>query len=248
MERNRTHNQSSSSSSPMFTLKMKVTPFLLNILFLLILLLMAPETECNSHSPSLAKEFVSNNGLAILPNILTLQEAQEIKTSIASLSKTMRKETGSIAIGRVGCHVPQESKIIEYLLSSKVVSRIARITGKGQSLRAAEFPLEVRQYTIGSSMPLHKDEVLYKTPQIEFIYTVENSSDSVLQYIDRSGKMMTEWTQPNTLVVIQADAVLHAVTPTTRGSRTIIKGLLTTTDGKTEAYERAMRTYKSGRR
>jgi hypothetical protein len=194
-----------------------------------------------TNSASLQAEFKRNNGLVYISNALGRDDALLVKNAVSKLKNTVKKETGSIATGRFGCHIPQSNVCADILLSSAFCSRIKRVTEK--EFWPADFPLELRVYPIGAFMPMHRDECLYKEPQIEFIYTVENSSDSKLQYVDIDGKLHVEWTQPNSLVLVRADASEHGVTPITRGSRTIVKGLFTMSDEKSEAYARAMATY-----
>jgi hypothetical protein len=42
----------------------------------------------------------------------------------------------------------------------------------------ADVPVEYRVYPEGSAMDWHQDVALYKTPQYELVFTLENTSDS----------------------------------------------------------------------
>ena len=74
-----------------------------------------------------------------------------------------------------------------------------------QSLMSMEF----REYGEGSSMLWHSDQVLLDPPQLEFVYTLENTSDSVTSWSQSHLHVLRDeiqqvWTEPNSGLLLQA--------------------------------------------
>ena len=55
--------------------------------------------------------------------------------------------------------------------------------------------------------------------------TVNNNSDSITEWIDSSRK--SQWTKPNSLLLVKAQGDYHSVTPINQGSREILKLIYT---------------------
>eukprot|EP00600_Ochromonadales_sp_CCMP1393_P012547 CAMPEP_0175009140 /NCGR_PEP_ID=MMETSP0005-20121125/7353_1 /TAXON_ID=420556 /ORGANISM="Ochromonas sp., Strain CCMP1393" /LENGTH=337 /DNA_ID=CAMNT_0016264763 /DNA_START=247 /DNA_END=1260 /DNA_ORIENTATION=+ len=166
----------------------------------------------------------------------------------------MKMEVGSLAVGRMGCHVSTETISHKCLFSKQLCQRISRIALPRRSFRrteetrgadddndgaqlhsvfscdaqlelqnrhgrvlepALDIPLELRLYPVGSSMPFHCDDCLYAIPQLEFIYTVENDSDSKTVWVDAEGITRAEFTEPNSLLIVRAGAPDGAALTTT---------------------------------
>eukprot|EP00775_Hariotina_reticulata_P008250 gene8250-8439_t len=100
----------------------------------------------------------------------------------------------------------------------------------------SDFPVELRQYPKGSDMPWHRDEQLYASPQWELIFTVDNTSDSWTQWRDEAGQEHSIWTEPNSLLAVEAEGWDHQVLPVKRGLRTILKMAYTCTNAKLPAF------------
>jgi len=61
-------------------------------------------------------------------------------------------------------------------------------------------------------------------PQIEIVYTIENTSDSTTVWReDKTLKEHSIFTAPNSILITQGESVYHKVTPITKGYRSIIK-------------------------
>ena len=71
-------------------------------------------------------------------------------------------------------------------------------------------------------MKWHRDTMLIGR-QYECVYTLTNTSDSVTKWRDFIGNEHPVRPEPNSLIVVQAGGVEHAVTPVTIGERTIVK-------------------------
>lgn len=75
--------------------------------------------------------------------------------------------------------------------------------------------LEFREYSEGSSMLWHADQVLVDPPQLEFVYTLENSSDSLTRWAPSHLHVLRDeikevWTAPNSGLLLQATVVNFA--------------------------------------
>ena len=93
---------------------------------------------------------------------------------------------------------------------------------------APDIPMELRIYeTHGAGMGWHIDDVLYKPrPQIEIIYTVDNTSDCCTMWrccTNGRNDVTSIQTTPNSALLLQAGGVEHKVSPLTYGKRTILK-------------------------
>ncbi len=86
------------------------------------------------------------------------------------------------------------------------------------------YPIEYRKYFNGSQgMPWHKDLSMFEPDCFEIVLTLSNNSDSKFEWIDVNNKKNSISPQPNTIVVVRPNSVLHRVTPVNQGERTILK-------------------------
>ena len=127
-------------------------------------------------------------------------------------------------------------------MNQRVAERISGLVG--QSVFPADVPVEYRVYPGGSSMEWHQDVALYTEPQYELVFTLENSSDSQTQWQDDAGRRRGGWTEPNSVLMVRAEHVVHRVTPVTRGERSIVKFVYTTTLDKTDEFYDNLTTYE----
>jgi hypothetical protein len=72
-------------------------------------------------------------------------------------------------------------------------------------------------------MDWHVDDVLYDPPQVEVVWTLENTSDCTTIWISTGGKETMVETDPNSVLLLQAGGVSHRVTSLKRGRRVIVK-------------------------
>lgn len=80
----------------------------------------------------------------------------------------------------------------------------------------------------GSGMDWHTDDVLYAPPQIEAVLTIDNDSDCVTMWEEKSAdgsstRMEGVETEPNSILLVRAGGVRHKVTPLKKGQRVILK-------------------------
>ena len=72
-------------------------------------------------------------------------------------------------------------------------------------------------------MDWHADDVLYDPPQVEVVWTLENTSDCTTHWINTGGEETIVETDPNSVLLLRAGVVPHRVTPLKRGRRVIVK-------------------------
>ena len=189
-----------------------------------------------------AQEFQANNGLMYIRNFLPAAEFKAVREHTKRLASTLQPERNAFAIRRSGAVVPRADPLSVQLLAPRVAQRIADYTGVSElKPLPEEYPLELRRYTVGSCMAWHQDDRLFTEPQLEVVYTVDNTSDSTTQWVDADGVVNEVWTEPNSALLVRADSVWHQVTRVQWGQRTILKLVLTSTneaipDAKVELF------------
>jgi len=88
-------------------------------------------------------------------------------------------------------------------------------------------------------MEWHRDEAMYAAPQLELVYTLENTSDSTTEWMDASGRVRSAWAAPNSLIVVRAEAALHRVRAVRNGgSREIVKAVYAAADDGVNANKK----------
>ena len=108
------------------------------------------------------------------------------------------------------------------------VGRLEKTIGlpEGQALElSTAIKPEYRIYPVGGEMKWHRETVLSRPAQYEVVITLNNSSDSQLlwRYRNRPGDINRADTSANSVSVVRAGGIEHAVSPVTRGERVIIK-------------------------
>jgi hypothetical protein len=87
--------------------------------------------------------------------------------------------------------------------------------------------IEFRIYEKGGKMDWHRDyidNIVRNCPQIEIVFTLENTSDSKTLWIDDDTNKKHEIiTQNNSIIITQGNSAYHMVTPVTTGFRSIVK-------------------------
>ena len=147
-----------------------------------------------------------------------------IREDTRALRGNMKPEKGSMAVGRLGRVLDSRSEAHRLLTSDDVATRLNRLVGSPmRPLVASEYPIELRVYRSGSGMEWHVDDALYDEPQCEIVLVLDNDSDSVTEFIDASGQLQSEWTPPNSALLVRASGARHRVQPLRRGERSILK-------------------------
>ena len=118
----------------------------------------------------------------------------------------------------------ENNELYDLIYKNKKLKKIIKnITNKNYKIYP-DFPIEFRVYPPGSSgMRWHKDSSLFYPDCLELVLTLENYSESKFQWIDKNNKINYIKPKSNTLVIVKPSTVLHNVTPTGNGYRTILK-------------------------
>ena len=164
-----------------------------------------------------------NDYIIYIPNFLDKKEYHKLLNSL-------KKDNRPYDINKNGLFkktiLNQEINNIFY--SPKCIQTINEITNN--RVIRSKIPIEYRMYQLHNGMNWHKDILLYKKPQYECVYTLKNTSDSQTEYIDHNGKKHSQWTEPNSIMIVRADGYYHHVKPVTKGEREILKLVYTQTN------------------
>ena len=165
----------------------------------------------------------SRDGVAFIAEFLPAADFTKVRDDCRSLRGGMKLEKDSIAIGRMGRYVDSRSAAHKLLTSSPVVERVSRLVGG--EVEPSEYPIELRSYRAGSGMDWHQDDQLYEDAQCELVLCLDNDSDSRTEWIDAKGDQHSEWTPPNSALLVRAGdtGAAHRVIPLKTGERTILK-------------------------
>ena len=110
-----------------------------------------------------------------------------------------------MAVGRYGRMLDNRSDAHICLASDATTKRINRIAGfPSPPLITSEYPMELRVYRVGAGMDWHVDDCLFDRPQCEVVLVLENTSDSFTEFIDADGVLHSEWTPPNSALLVRA--------------------------------------------
>lgn len=189
-----------------------------------------------------AQRFRDGQGFVYLRDFLNPGDREIVLRGVKKWKAKAKREQNSLAENRLGVQLSKNDEIVRVFHRGEVVAKIQR-TLENSLLLPADFPIEVRFYVPGSAMDWHRDDQLYVEPQIEAVYTVSNESDSRTEWIDIKGNQHAESTEPNSLILVQANSALHRVTKLRRGERAIVKVVYTATAEKTENFDRCSRSY-----
>jgi hypothetical protein len=176
-------------------------------------------------------------------NIFSKQELQIIQEDLMQYLGKLEPETSStVAHGRRGKVLPRDSPTVHMFQQGSLVNWINETTGQLHhphhfstwQLRHEEVPVEIRSYEqSGAGMSWHTDDVLYTPhPQLEVVWTLENTSDCQTLY--RTGQkdkssittaIESIQTENNSVLLVPAGGPEHCVTSLQRGKRIIVKGV-----------------------
>jgi len=172
-------------------------------------------------------------GLRYIEDFFPEEVYLQIRNECLKLKKKLKEEKNSIAVGRIGTTLSEDHPISQICNSNMTIQKLKL----PPNVIPSDTPVEYRLYPKGGQMDWHKDTVLYTKPQYEMVYTVNNTSDSkTLWYDSKSGQVNSVSTKPNSMIVVKADDIQHAVSEVTTGERGILKFAYTDTLEKTSDY------------
>ena len=159
-----------------------------------------------------------------VPNFLSSGDRQFV---LDELSRTETSpENHPLAPGRTMTRIQNGTMTHRIFTSPQVTEWFQKVFDRRLVPGHDKVPIEYRTYPKGSQgMEWHRDTPLVGN-QYECVYTVKNTSDSQTLYKDFFGRVHPVWAEPGSLIVVQAGGVRHAVTPVTRGERSIVKFVL----------------------
>jgi hypothetical protein len=174
----------------------------------------------------------ARDGILLLRDFLAPDELAAVLDDCRKLRASLKLERSSIAVGRLGRVLDSRSAAHRCLssdaLAQRVNQRVGAPDGGGAppvALRPSEFPIELRVYRPGAGMEWHRDDLLYDRPQCEMVLCLDNTSDSHTEWVDADGRLHSEWTPPNSALLVRAgeSGARHRVQTLRRGERTILK-------------------------
>jgi len=177
--------------------------------------------------PKLLNQFSANNDLVYIEAFFEEKWFHEILAQ----SRLYRKEvapdvrltnlTSSIKPAELTYIPPSDEILFGGLYESKELKEfIQRIVN-----RPKLSTFNCQRYVVyrpGQGLDWHKDVPTYIDPEYSAILTLENETDSSLQFRDASRQVHTIHTRPNSLLLLKAFRASHKVNPCTYGSRTAI--------------------------
>tara|TARA_B100000073_G_C23642567_1_gene537266 strand:- start:424 stop:1068 length:645 start_codon:yes stop_codon:yes gene_type:complete len=171
--------------------------------------------------------------LIYIPNFLTEKEYEKI-LSLDTNKRNFNHE-------RFRYVKPLRDQIVyDIFYSSKNINFLKQRLNQS-NLMKSDFPIEHRIYPKESEgMMWHSDTLLYQKPQYEAIYTIRNKSSSLTEWKDDTGQLHSQWTEPNSLLIVKAQGYQHHVTPPVTGEREILKLIYTQTTKTNENYDMEM--------
>lgn len=172
----------------------------------------------------------SDEGLVYVPNFLAPGDFQAVRREFAASRGSLASEGPSCAAGRLAVAAPEAGAAERIFRGGEVESRIREFVVDQPAQPAIPFRVEYREYPVGASMLWHSDTAIADPPQLELVYTVENTSDSVTCWAPGHldvlrGCTQQVWTEPNSALIVRAGGPVHMVRPSTTGSRAILKAM-----------------------
>jgi hypothetical protein len=206
-----------------------------------------------SSSSSQSSAFELAGGFLYVRNFFEKEDFEKIARACDDLRKHLKEEKRVCANSRLGVMVPEEDVVHQMCCSEFAAEKLRELVlsdeekldaKKRNALKPSDVPVEYRIYPFGGSMDWHRDVALYTEPQFEIVCTIHNSSDSRTEWKDvDTGRRRGIRSEPNSVLIVQADSVVHRVTPITKGERSIVKFAYSTTNEKTVDYYDNLLTY-----
>eukprot|EP01062_Namystynia_karyoxenos_P005427 TRINITY_DN11900_c0_g1_i1.p1 TRINITY_DN11900_c0_g1~~TRINITY_DN11900_c0_g1_i1.p1 ORF type:complete len:472 (+),score=115.49 TRINITY_DN11900_c0_g1_i1:89-1504(+) len=167
------------------------------------------------------------NSVVLLSEGLPEEEFAQLQRQCRALRSSLVDEPQGYAVGRLGLNLDPTSDIVKTVTDQKghLLRRLREALGEDR-LQYTGFPVELRVYEVSGSMMWHRDQVLHWPRQYEVVYTIDNDSDQMTEFVDRDGVIRRMWTPPNSVLMLQAEGAPHRVAASTRGERMIIKLVL----------------------
>ena len=158
-------------------------------------------------------------------NVLPQEEYDNILKECKLLQPYLVEENTAIA-NRKTIVIDKNSYLNNIFYGVKFLNYLHKILGF-KVKPSNNLPIEFRIYEKGGKMNWHRDyvdKVVKNCPQIEIVFTLENTSDSKTVWIDDNTNIKHDIiTENNSIIITQGNGAYHMVTPVFVGYRSIIK-------------------------
>lgn len=159
------------------------------------------------------------NEIYIIPNALPLEYFNRLRAHLSACGARNTQEPTRMNHGRRRLALcPVKHKNVYAILGSLLNGYVLNMF------------IDYRQYPAGSpGMAWHRDVRVMSNPDYyEAVLTLWNDSDSTFDYVDPTTNQVTSVrTEPNTLVLVRPEGVMHRVSPSRTGTREIVKCVFT---------------------
>jgi len=167
-------------------------------------------------------------GFVYIPNLLGDADFRAVVEEFEASRRYLVDEGPCFAQGRTAMLAPAGGAVEHTFASTDVAERLLQAGVEPSIEVALDLPIEYREYNVGSTMLWHRDPVLSDPPQLELVYTITNSSDSMTEWVPGylelgRGERHALWTAPNSALLVRAGGPLHMVRAVTIGTRAIAK-------------------------
>jgi len=183
---------------------------------------------CALHHSPLKHSFHKAGGILYRTSVFSKAEFAAIQKDLEQQQKLLIDETtNTVATNRMGAVLcPENSKTVDIFKTGSLTTLVQLLMGQDYHL-SSHVPVELRTYEkIGAGMQWHVDDVLYDPPQLEVVWTLENTSDCQTMWIEDDAAattLRTVETDANSVVLLKAGGVQHCVSSLKQGKRIIVK-------------------------
>jgi hypothetical protein len=183
-----------------------------------------PSALSVDYGASTASIIDKSGGILYRTSVFGKDEYAKIAEDVASFSSKLHQETASsVAKKRLGTSLPPDSATFQAFQHGSLSRLVEQVAGSSYVL-SPHIPVEIRVYeSVGACMAWHVDDVHYDPPQLEVVWTLENTSDCVTMWKQPDGSVRSVETDRNSVLLLSAGGPSHCVTSLKRGERTIVK-------------------------
>jgi hypothetical protein len=159
-------------------------------------------------------------------NVLSNDDYMKLYNECTAMNPELMEEEDSNMAKRKILNVSTDSILYDIFYGDQFINYINNKLN--MKLKPSKLlPIDYRIYELGGRMKWHRDDVISenkKCPQIEIVFTLENTSDSyTIWKEDDTGTIHKIRTEPNSILITQGNSAYHKVLPVTEGYRSIIK-------------------------
>jgi hypothetical protein len=193
--------------------------YIIFIFIIVIIIIIIYNTSKNEDKNCIIKK------VYFFTNVLPQEEYDNILEECKLLQPYLVEENTAIA-NRKTIVIDKNSYLNNIFYGVKFLNYLHKILGF-RVKPSNNLPIEFRIYEKGGKMDWHRDyvdKVVKNCPQIEIVFTLENTSDSKTVWIDDNTNIKHDIiTENNSIIITQGNGAYHMVTPVFVGYRSIIK-------------------------